>query len=146
MTAPPTPAPAEDLCVFCERDFCDNDCCFADRHGRLDSHGNDGPVESRKTAAQWRAEGAAEAEAREQLAYGNIAAHAWNMGAGDDASLVIAAGVEKLVRAESQLAAATERAVKAEALLAEVLAEPNDFEISLDALTDRIRAHLEKTP
>jgi hypothetical protein len=38
------------------------------------------------------------------------------------------------------------RCLEAEALLRDVLAEPNDFEISLDALTDRIRAHLEKTP
>lgn len=36
-------------CKFCERDCCDTDCSFADRHRD----------EPRKTAAEWRAEGAA---------------------------------------------------------------------------------------
>ena len=46
-------------CEFCERDYCDTDCAFADTHGRLDGHGETcDPGEERKTAEQWRAIGA----------------------------------------------------------------------------------------
>jgi hypothetical protein len=64
-------------CEFCEREHCDTDCSFHDTHGILDGRGETcAPAPKRRTAAEFRREGALAAEAdRDAMRHELEAAH-----------------------------------------------------------------------